>query len=153
MPQKLIHRLIDKLVGDRLFGLVLIRSLGGKAARNQYQTILHIRKGDLAFPFVVLPGVFDVVVDHIDKRQLDRAFRGTAMLQKAGIVVILSLLHPVGKTTGHIQLDLVFRLVLPVAASALGLPKLHRGQRAFPRKFARIIDNPVFIEKLLLVKP
>ena len=65
----------------------------------------------------------------INKRQLDRALGGTAMLQKAGIVVILSLLHPVGKTTGHIQLDLVFRLVLPVAASALGLPKLQPSMR------------------------
>lgn len=51
VPQELGHGLLNELVGDGLFGLIFIGSLRGKGGRHEYQTILHILKGDFAFVF------------------------------------------------------------------------------------------------------
>ncbi len=88
MPEEIVHRFINKLVGNRFFGLVFIGGLGGKAGGHKPQAVLHIRKRDLALPLGIFARVFDIAVDHVNKRELDRALGGAAIFQPTGIVVV-----------------------------------------------------------------
>ena len=60
--EEIIHRLIDKFIGDCFFCLVFIGGLGGEGRRNQYQTVLHILKGNLAFILEVLAVLLEIAV-------------------------------------------------------------------------------------------
>ena len=67
------------------------------------------------------------------------------MLQPGGVVVVLDNLHRVGEAEGDGQLHLVLRLVLPVPALPLGLPKHRLGQGIFPSQFSDIVQDAVVI--------
>ena len=53
MLEKIGHALINKFIGNRLFGLVFIGGLGGKGGRHQHQAILYVGKVDFALIFQV----------------------------------------------------------------------------------------------------
>ena len=74
------------------------------------------------------------------------------MLQKAGVVVVLGNVHPVGKAERHIQPHPVVLFILAVPAGALRRPVLHRGQRVCPRQLGGIIADAVFVAEVLLLK-
>ena len=54
VAEHLRHGLLDTLVGDGLFRLVLIGGLGGEGGNDNHQAVLHILEGDLALVLVVL---------------------------------------------------------------------------------------------------
>ena len=54
MAEHLGHGLLNALVGDGLFGLVLVRGLGREGGDDNNQAVLHILKGNLALRLVVL---------------------------------------------------------------------------------------------------
>ena len=58
----------------------------------------------------------------------------------------------VGEAEGHVQLNLVLRLVRPVAATALRRPDLHVGEGLLARQFPHIVGDAVFIDELLGVE-
>ena len=146
------HGLLDKLVGDGLFGLVFVAGLGGKVVAHQDQAVLHVGPGDLALAFLVLALVPKVFVDGGDKGGLGGLFRAAAVLQPAGVVVVLDDVHPVGKAHGHAELDLVLRLVRPVPALLLRLPEHGGGKGPLAGKLLDIVHDAVFIEEVRLLK-
>ena len=99
MLEKLGHALVDELIGDGFFGLVLVGGLSGEAGGHQHQAVLHILEADLAFILEVFIVIFEPGVDLIDQRYLDGTLRGAAVLQEAGIVVVLGDIDPVGEAT------------------------------------------------------
>ena len=60
-------------------------------------------------------------------------------------MVVFLELELVGEADRRAHLDLVFRLVRPVPALALGLPELHRGQGFFPRQLFHIVGDAVVV--------
>ena len=64
-------------------------------------------------------------------------------------MVVLDTLHLIGKAARAGELDLVFGLVVAVAAAALGLPEDGGGQSFLARDLGDIVDDAVFIEKVL----
>ena len=68
-------------------------------------------------------------------------------------MVVLDDVHAVGKAARAGELDLVFGLVLAVAAAALRLPENGRGQRALARQLGHIVHDAVFVEELRLFEP
>ena len=68
-------------------------------------------------------------------------------------MVILDDIHRVGKTEGDRQLYLIFRLVLPVPALALGLPEHRLGQGLFPRQLLDVVLDAVFVEEIGGLEP
>ena len=153
MAEEVVHRLVDKPVGDGLFGLVFVAGLGGEGGGYQNQAVLHILVGDLALIFQVFAALLQKAINLIDKGQLHRLLRGASMLQKTGVVVILGQVEPVGEGQRHREFGLVFRLVLPVPAPTLGLPVDHRAEGLFPAgQLLDIVGDAVGVAKLLFGK-
>ena len=148
MLEELGHRFLDKFIGDALFGLVFVRSLGGEGGGNQHKAVLHVLKGDLALVFQILALLLQKGVDLGNEGALHRFFRCAAMLQMAGVVVVFQQLDPIGKTAGDLHLHLVFRLVLTVTALAAGLPVLHAGQSLLAGQLFYIVGDTVFVAEL-----
>lgn len=97
LAQELGHGVLDELVGDGFFRLVLVAGLGGKVAADQQQALLHVREGDLALAlgvFVVVPEIF---VQCRHKGQAGGLVGAAPVLQEAGVVIVLHQVHPVGK--------------------------------------------------------
>ena len=153
MAEKGIHRLIDKLVGNCLFRLVLIGSLRRKRGGNQNQAVFDILKGNFSLVFQVFSRLFKVLVNGKHKRSPYRAFRGTTMFQKTGVVIVFQTFFPVGKAKSHIQLDLVFRFVFPIPSFLFIMKCLHRSQGVFPGNFPDIVGNSVLVDKFPCLKP
>ena len=82
-PQKLRHGLLHELVGDGLFGLVLIGGLGGEVAADQDEAVLHVGPGDLALVFLILPLFPEILVNGGHKGGFRGLFRAAAVLQPA----------------------------------------------------------------------
>ena len=70
------------------------------------------------------------------------------MLQPAGVVVVLGLVHPVGEGRRHVDLHVVEGHVLPVLHLFLALPELHRGQAVLARQFPGVVQNAVFVAEV-----
>ena len=152
MLEEVGHCLIDKLIGYRLFRLVLIACLCGKAGRNQNQTGFHVLKFQLGLIFQILVVLPQVGVDLRDERLFYRLIRRTAVFQPAGIVIVFQTLYLVGKCQCHAQLYFISRLIFTVTALSLAAPVLNGSQRIFPGDFLYIVSNAVFIEVLLFCK-
>ena len=90
MLQKIRHCLRNKGIGDCLLCLIGIGGLCGKAVGDKDQAVLNIRKCDLRFVFVVFAVRLQVLVHGIHKGGLECLFRRSAVLQKAGIVIIFN---------------------------------------------------------------
>ena len=153
LAQELGHGVLDELVGDGLFGLVFIAGLGGEVTAHQQQALLHVGEGDLAFAlgvFVVLPQIF---VQRRHKGQAGGLVGAAAVLQEAGVVIVLHQVHPVGKAPGDVQLHLVFGLVRPVPALALRLPAHGPGDGVVPGQLGQIVPDAVFIQEVLGLEP
>ena len=153
MAQKLGHGLLDELVVDGLFGLVFIRSLSGEGGNNHNQAVGHVLKRNLAFRLLVLGILLEPGVDLGNKGRAHRLLRRASIFEPAGIVVVFRGANLVGKADGSVDLPLVFRLVRPVPAPALGLPQLHPGHGRIPGKLRHMVGNAVFIEVLVGFKP
>ena len=65
---------------------------------------------------------------------------------------MLNALHLVGKAARAGELDLVFGLVLTVAAAALGFPEDGGRQGVLARDLGDIVDDAVFVDKVLRLK-
>ena len=153
LAQELGHGVLDEPVGDGLFGLVFIAGLGGEVAAHQQQALLHVGEGDLAFAlgvFVVLPQIF---VQRRHKGQAGGLVGAAAVLQEAGVVIVLHQVHPVGKAPGDVQLHLVFGLVRPVPALALRLPAHGPGDGVVSGQLGQIVPDAVFIQEVLGLEP
>ena len=74
------------------------------------------------------------------------------MLKEAGIVVILSLLHLIGENKSHIELHLVFGLVLTVAALLLGRLVLYCSKCLIACKLLNVFCYSVLIKEFCLVE-
>ena len=144
------HGLGDELVGDGLFGLVLVAGAGGKAGRHIHQAVLDVLEADRALPFLVHSLVLQVLVDLVDKGGADGVLGAAAVLQPGGVVIKLQQLHLVGKTEGGAHPHLIVGLVLPVAAGGLRLAGEHRGQRVGPGGLPDIVGDAVFVAVALL---
>ena len=144
--EELRHGLGHKLVGDGLFGLVLVAGAGGEAGGNQNQAVLHIVEGDEAFVFLVQTLIFQPVVDLVDKGQADSAVRAAAVLQPRRVVIVFQRLHRVGKAERHVHFDLIFRLIITVAADCGTGAEMHRGQGSLTGDLIGIVLNAMLIE-------
>ena len=145
--QKLGHGVLDELVGDGLLCLVLVAGLGGEVAAHQHQTVLNIRPGDLALVFLVLVVLPQPGVDGPHESQLGGLFGTAAVLQPAGVVVVLDDRHLVGEAAGDAELHLVLVLVRPVTAPPFGLPVDRVRQGGLSRQLADVVGDAVLIEK------
>ena len=63
-------------------------------------------------------------------------------------MIVLYAADPVGKAECSGHFDFVLRLVLTVAASALGLDKYGRRQRVAAAQLRNVVENAIFIDKL-----
>ena len=152
MLEEVGHRLIDKLVGDRLFGLVLVGGVGREGGGDQHQRILHVGKGDLRLVFQVPAAGAQVTVDLGGERLPDRPFGAAAVLKEAGVVVILTELDPVGEAEGDRELDPVILLILPIAAGPLGLPVFGGGEAVFADQLLQIVRDAVLVAEDRLLR-
>ena len=125
MAEKFGHRLLDKLVGNRLFGLIFVAGLVGEGGHHDNQTVLHVLKRDLALVLGVFAGLLEPRVDHGDKRAAHSLLRRAAVFQPARIVVVFGQRHAVGERHRRVDFDIVFGLVVAVASAAFTLPILH----------------------------
>ena len=144
------HGLGDELVGDGLFGLVLVAGAGGKAGRHIHQAVLDVLEADRALPFLVHPLVLQVFVDLVDKGGADGVLGAAAVLQPGGVVVELQQLDLVGKAEGRAHPHLVVGLVLPVAAGGLRLAGEHRGQGVAAGGLPDVVRDAVLVAVALL---
>ena len=147
--QKLRHGFLHELVGDRLLGLILVAGLGGEVVGHQHEAFLHVGIGDLALALLVLVILTEVLVDGTHQRQTGGLLGAAAVLQEAGVVVVLHHLHAVGEAQSHIQLHLILGLVLAVAATALGIPAHGSGKSILPHQLGDIVGDARLIEELL----
>ena len=147
--EELRHGVLHELVGDGLFCLVFVAGLGGEVVADQNETVLHVGIGDPGLGFQVLVVLAQVLIDGAHQRKASGLFRTAAVLEKAGVMVVLHNGHPVGKAQRHTELYLILRLVRPVAAAALGLPVNRLGESVVPRQLGDIVPNAPGIEKLL----
>ena len=147
--EELRHCLVDKFIGDRLFGLVLVARLSGEAGGNQNQASLDISECDFRLVFQILSILSQVAVDLRHKRLLNRLFRRTAVLQPAGVMVVLNLLNAVGKCQRNIQLDFVHRLVTAILSLTLAAPVLDGSQCSISCNLLHIIGDAILIQVLL----
>ena len=150
--EELRHGLLDEFIGDGLLGLVLIAGLGGEVGAHQHQTVLDIAPGDLGLILVVLIILPQPAVDGADKSGTGGLLRTAAVLQEAGVVVVLHHSGLIGEAEGHRQLDLVLVLIRPVTAPALRLPKDRLRQGICPRKLPHIVLDAVLIEEILILE-
>ena len=65
---------------------------------------------------------------------------------------MLNTLDLIGKAARAGELDLVFGLVVAVAAAALGLPEDGRCERVLARDLGNVIDDAVLVNKVLRFK-
>ena len=89
MAQELRHGLLDEFVGNGLLRLVFIGCLRGEGGYDEDLTILHILKAYFAIALEIFPVLLEVSVDLRDKGTARGLFRRAAVLQEAGVVVIL----------------------------------------------------------------
>ncbi len=148
MPQKLGHNGLDALVGDGLFGLVLIRRAVRKRGENQNQAVLDVVERDAALVLVVLVRLLEVGINLRHKGAARRLFRRAAVLQPAGIVVILHRGVPVRERDRSADFHVVLGFVRPVAGLLLRMPELHGGQGVVPGDFLRVVDDPFAVQEL-----
>ncbi len=142
------HSLLDEFVVDGLFSLVLVAGLGGEVVGDQHQAVLDVVEADLALRLLVLAQLLEPGVDGGDEGGFHGLLRAAPVLQPGGVVVVLHDGHPVGEAEGDRQLHLVLRLVLPVPALPLGLPKHRLGQGIFPGQFSDIVQDAVVIAEV-----
>ena len=91
-----------------------------------------------------------VAVDLVDEGRAHRVFRAAAVFQPRGVVVILQQLYLIREAKSCAHLDLVFRLVVPVAAGGLALTAEHRGQAVLARSLGHIVSDTVLVAPALL---
>ena len=144
------HGLRDELVGDGLFGLVLIAGAGGEAGRNVDQTVLHILKADGTLSLFVEVLLLQILVDLVDEGRADGVLRAAAMLQPGRVVVVFQQLHLVGEAERRTHLYLIVRLVFAVTAGSFALAAEHRGQAVLARRLSYIVGDAVLIAPALL---
>ena len=75
------------------------------------------------------------------------------MLKKAGVVIIFDNARHVREAERHIRLEGVVLLVLSVAPLCLGRPHDRRGEGGSPGKLGDIVDNAVFVNEVVFLKP
>ena len=121
--QKVRHRLLHELVRDGLFRLVLVARLRGEVVGDKNDAVFDVLPGDTGFALLVFVVVLQILVDGVDKGGLRRLFGAAAVLEPRGVVVVFDALHLIRKAARAGELDLVFGLVLAVAAAALRLPE------------------------------
>ena len=144
------HCLRDELVGDGLFGLVLVAGAGGEAGRNVDQTVLHILKADGTLALFVEVLLLQILVDLVDEGRADGVLRAAAMLQPGRVVVVFQQLHLVGEAERRAHLYLIVRLVFAVTAGGFALAAEHRGQAVLARRLSYIVGDAVLIAPALL---
>ena len=77
-------------------------------------------------------------------------FRAAAVFQPRGVVVIFQQLYLIREAKSRAHFDLVFRLVVPVAAGGLALTAEHRGQAVLARSLGHIVGDAVLVAPALL---
>ena len=152
LPEEVVHGVLNEFVGDGLLGLIFVAGLGGEIVADQDQAVLHIGIGDLRLVLGVLPGVLQILVDGVHKGQACGLFRGAAVLQEAGVVVMLHQGLLVGKAAGYVHFHLIFGLVLPVTAPAFTFPTHRLGKGVLPCQLPDVVGDAVFIEEILTVE-
>ena len=147
--EELRHGLLDELVGDGLLRLVLIAGLCREVVAHQNEAVLHVGKGDLRLALDVFIVVPQVLVDGGYHGRPRGLLRAAAVLQKAGVVVMLTHRHPIGEAQRHVELHLVLLLVRPVAALPFRRPAHRLGQRVVPGQLLDVVRDAVGIQELL----
>ena len=125
--EELRHRLLDEAVGDGLLGLVLVGGLRREAVRHENKAVRHILKAYFALVLLVFAGLLDIAVHGADEGAFCGLLRRAAVLKEGAVVVVLYGTDLVRKAERRRELDLVLRLVRPVASLALGLDEAGRG--------------------------
>ena len=144
------HGLRNELIGDGLFGLVLVAGTGGKAGGHIHQTVLHVLKADGALAFFVQVLFLQVLVDLVHKGGAHRVLRAAAVLQPRGVVVVFQQLYLIREAKSRTHAHLVVRLVLAVAAHGLALAAEHGGQGILPCHLGHIVRNAVLVAPALV---
>ena len=145
VAEELSHGVLHEFIRDGLFGLVLVGGLRGEAVRHEDEAVGHVLERELRLALGIFARLLAVGIDGVDEGVFDGLFRRAAVLEPGGVVVILQTADAVGEAQGGGDADLVLRLVLAVAALALGLPELRHGERLLARDLVDIIQYPVGI--------
>ena len=148
MLQELGHGLGHKLVRDGLFRLVLVARAGGEAGRDKHKAVLHVGKGDRTLVLFVQTLVFQPGVDLADECRAHGAVRAAAVLEPAGVVVILQTLHGVGERERDVHLDLIVGLVGAVTARGGTGAEMHGRQGLVPYQLVGVVGDAMLVQVL-----
>ena len=74
--------------------------------QHQHKAVLYVLKTDFALVLEIATVLLEIGVDLCHKRRPHRLFRRTAVLEEAGVVVILEQVDFVGKAQRDVKLDL-----------------------------------------------
>ena len=119
--------------------------------RDDDKAVLNVLEGDFRLVLCVFSCVSDVLVDLRRERRLDRLFRRAAVLEVAGVVVVLEKVHVVVEAERELHLELVLRSVRAVAAFGLGCVLHDWRERRIARNLAHIIRDTVLVVELVLL--
>ena len=147
MAQKCRHRVLDALVVDRLFGLVLVGGHVGEGGDDADKAVRDVVKIDLLLGLVVFVVRLEVVVELPDEGVAHRLVGGAAVFEPARVVVVFGGADLVGEGDGNVHLALVFGLVLAVAGLDLGNPVLHARHAVRTDQLRDMVDHAVLISK------
>ena len=150
--QKVGHGLLDKLVGDGLFRLVLVAGLGGEVAGDEDQAVLNVGPGDLGFIFIIFVIGAQIAVDGAEQSGAHGLLRGAAVFQPGGVVVVLDDVHRVGEAQRYADLYPVIVLVRPIPAGALGGEKHGGGEGGVACQLGHIVLDAVLVAEFGLLK-
>ena len=151
-PEKVRHALLNEAVVDGLFGLVLVRGLGGEVVGDEDEGLLDVGPGDLGFGLVVFAVLLEPPVHGGEEGRAHGLFGGAAVLQPGGVVVMLDGMRRRAEAEGAGELDFIVGLVRPVPAHPLAGPELDGGVGVFSGQLGHIVGDAVFVDVGRLVK-